>query len=85
MNRFSKIFFTFLAISIFSLSQINVTLAQTKSYSAKKSNQIKYNTYQKSSSLKSTAKNVEFRSPKNIKYNSNNDEKIIKKDYDSSH
>ncbi|MBK7632087.1 MAG: matrixin family metalloprotease [Ignavibacteriales bacterium] len=80
MNRFFKIFSTVFVIAILSSSQINVASAQAKSNSAKKSNQTKYITYQKSSSLKSSANGVDF-SNQNYKYNSGNDEKNIKKDF----
>lgn len=83
MQRYFKFFYTILAILIFSLSQTNVASAQAKSYGAKKSNQTKYISYQKSSSLKSSANNAEFRITKNKKYNSHLDEKYFRNEFDS--
>jgi predicted Zn-dependent protease len=83
MNRFFRIFSSLLIISIINFSQNNDVFAQAIHSSAKKFDQIKFNTYQKSSSLKSSANDFEYFNPKIKKQNNNIEEKTFRKDVDS--
>ncbi len=83
MAKSANYILAILVLVVSNLTLINNTIAQKRPSASKKSMGNSYNTYQKSSSLKSTANDVEFHNPKDIKSNSYYDKNIIKKDFES--